>query len=237
MARKTVYIITVFYFMHTLILGDHMKTIGIILRQEYLDKQYKWFVNKPLLDICQTWHVTPFLICDASSLKLSLTLCDGYILPGGYDLHAFYYHQTHHDLDLTYQTPMDHFDFYCIQHITAAKKPIFGICRGIQLLNVFFKGTLYQNLSTKIHPKQATHTIYTTPHSFCETIYSSCHQVNSYHHQAIHLLGENLEICAVSEDNIIEAIKHTYLPIYAVQWHPELMDYDPILSYFFDYIC
>lgn len=214
-----------------------MKVIGIILRQEYLDQQYKWFVNKPILDICQTWHITPFLICDDASLQLALSLCDGFIMPGGYDIHAFYYHQHHHSFDHSYQTPMDHFDFYCLQHITSNKKPLLGICRGMQVINVFFKGNLYPHITTDIHPNLNTHTIYTTPTSFCETIYADCVQVNSYHHQAIHTLGTHLEICAISEDGIIEAIKHTTLPIYGVQWHPELLPYDPLLSYFFDVIC
>lgn len=207
------------------------------MRQEFLDNQQKWFVNKPILDICQQWHITPFFICDEKSLQLALSICQGFIIPGGYDMHSFYYGEPWNEHEHTYQSPMDHFDLFCIHHILQAQKPLLGICRGIQVINTYFKGTLYPHLTTSIHPAQKTHKIEIVSNTFCSLLYPSSYTVNSFHHQAIQTLGKQLLYCAKSEDGIIEAIQHETLPIIAVQWHPELCPYDPIFSYFFDSLC
>lgn len=111
--------------------------------------------------------------------------------------------------------------------------PILGICRGIQFLNVFLGGSLYQDLPAQ-HPSETEHhqrPPYDVPAhrvslseggSLFQLLQKASIPVNSYHHQAIKRLGSGLRVMAVSEDGIPEAVE---LPekrfVWAVQWHPE----------------
>ncbi|UZN00471.1 gamma-glutamyl-gamma-aminobutyrate hydrolase family protein [Lysinibacillus sp. MHQ-1] len=113
--------------------------------------------------------------------------------------------------------------------------PIFGICRGIQILNVALGGTLYQDIdsdhySTKLikHMQQAgrsvaTHYVQIIAENLLATILEQEKiAVNSFHHQSVNVLAENLKVAAKSSDGIIEAVVHEELPFcLAVQWHPE----------------
>jgi putative glutamine amidotransferase len=108
------------------------------------------------------------------------------------------------------------------------KKKIFGICRGQQLINVYFGGTLYQNIQAQAKTKvrhmqdqvdQLAHKVTIVKDSFLGKIYSKSNiWTNSYHNQAVKDFGKDLIISAKSSsDGIIEAIEHISLPIYAVQ--------------------
>jgi putative glutamine amidotransferase len=116
-------------------------------------------------------------------------------------------------------------------------KPIFGICHGAQGLNVWCNGTLYQDLPSQIgaavnHSPGRTvadaHPIAITPGTRLATIQAGCATVNlcvnSSHHQAIHTVGDNLRVAALSPaDGIVEAVELDSSDHYvlAVQWHPE----------------
>ncbi|MCD7919961.1 MAG: gamma-glutamyl-gamma-aminobutyrate hydrolase family protein, partial [Clostridiales bacterium] len=115
----------------------------------------------------------------------------------------------------------------------AEGKPVLGICRGIQLINVLQGGTLYQDLPTEFDSPVEHHMAppYTnaahrvtvrrgTPlHALLQTEEMG---VNSYHHQAVKALGADLEVMALSEDGLVEAVRHTGKPfVWGFQWHPE----------------
>ena len=101
-----------------------------------------------------------------------------------------------------------------------SKKPVLGIARGMQMVNVFFGGTLCDNAEenskhikiTENKTEFAYHTI---------TMHNKNYKVNSAHKRVIENLGEGIVAIAYAEDNTIEAIKHSTLPILGVQWHPE----------------
>ena len=113
-------------------------------------------------------------------------------------------------------------------------KPLLGICRGIQYINVVMGGTLYQDLPSE-HPSDTEHhqmPPYDVPVHSVKIIEDSplykllkkeTLMVNSYHHQAIKMLAPKLSVMAVSEDGLVEAV---YVPnkkfIWGIQWHPEL---------------
>ena len=153
---------------------------------------------------------------------------DGIVLPGGADVNPKYYGQENKgsvDID----DELDAFEFALIEKAVSRRLPLFGICRGLQLVNIYFGGTLIQDLENKeLHcwedQKDRSHTVHADRSSF---VYGAYHKtdirVTSAHHQAIDVLGEGLVAVAAAEDNIIEAVQHRTLPIYCVQWHPERM--------------
>lgn len=121
-----------------------------------------------------------------------------------------------------------------------AKKPILGICKGMQLINIFLGGTLSPHLSTADMHKwtghDQTHSVHTTLDLSSQKallgfdtetalqlyrLLSSLSIVNSAHHQGIHQLGKNLTPLQCAEDGLPETIAHKYLPILGLQWHPE----------------
>ncbi len=102
------------------------------------------------------------------------------------------------------------------------KKPILGIGRGMQIINVFFGGTICDNMEdTSKHIQLNEEKTEFTHHVV--TVHNKNYTVNSAHKSAILKLGENITATAYAEDETIEAIKHSDLPILGVQWHPEQM--------------
>ena len=106
------------------------------------------------------------------------------------------------------------------------KKPLLGICRGAQVLNVAFGGDLIQNVPDPQHHMAAKETgdaIHTVraQHDLMREFYGEEFPVNSAHHQAVWRLGTGLQVFACAEDGTVEAVGHRTLPVFAVQWHPE----------------
>lgn len=145
---------------------------------------------------------------------------DGLLLSGGGDLSADLFGQQKHIKSSPPDQRRDTEEFALIQAFCAKKKPILGICRGIQVLNVFFGGDLVQDVPNH---NNILHEIKLMPDTFLNKLYGNEITVNSYHHQAIGRLAYGFSALAYSKDGVIEAIMHNKLPILAVQWHPERM--------------
>lgn len=160
--------------------------------------------------------------------------CDGLLLCGGADVAPTHFHQENQG-SVGIDPERDAAEFALIQAFVAAKKPILGICRGLQIINVALGGTLIQDLSPhlrsfhthepgsdldKVHPVKAA------DGSFFAQTYGSVFSVNSSHHQATDAIGEGLRPVLWSEGGIIEGIAHTSLPILCVQFHPERMSFE-----------
>ena len=163
-------------------------------------------------------------------------LIDGLMLPGGPDVDpTFYGEEPHPKIGMTlYQK--DRFEIALIKAALAADKPIFGICRGIQIMNVAMGGTLYQDLESQYpelkiqHPQAtlgqfATHHVELTAGSKLAKLYGqSTIKVNSRHHQAVKAGGKGLKVTAVAPDGVIEGMESTDTDLFlGVQWHPENM--------------
>lgn len=158
---------------------------------------------------------------------------DGLLIPGGIDVNPFMYNEN--PLPKLGNVNME-YDIWEMHMIVQAKQkqiPILGICRGLQILNVFHGGTLWQDLSyrkeeTFLHKQTEQsrsgicHYITTTKDSYLQMLLGEHVAVNSFHHQAIKQLASNFLIEAIAEDGIIEAIVDPSYPyLRAVQWHPE----------------
>ena len=152
---------------------------------------------------------------------------DGLILCGGNDIDPKYYHQEIGGA-VNIDTQRDPVDFALLDAFVKAGKPVLGICRGHQLINVYFGGTLHQDLPEKaLHTNgqdfYIAHGVTAKEGSIVHQLWGSSFAVNSAHHQAIDRLGQDLVATAYWQDQYIEAIEHQSLPIYGVQWHPERM--------------
>ncbi|MGX7243435.1 gamma-glutamyl-gamma-aminobutyrate hydrolase family protein [Enterococcus quebecensis] len=160
---------------------------------------------------------------------------DKLLLAGGQDISPdFFGEDPHPKLEETNRN-RDLFEIALIKEAVKQKKPIFAVCRGMQLLNVVLGGTLYQDLSLypdwkvkhgqqPTQPQFATHGIQIEKASSLYPLLGEDYRVNSYHHQAINKLAAPLKIIAKSSDGIAEAIESVDAKqrILGVQWHPEL---------------
>lgn len=151
---------------------------------------------------------------------------DGLVLPGGGDICPSYFDQP--VIDTRKPDPeLDRAQFHILYQFLHTHKPILGICKGMQLINVFFGGNLNQHTSSeKLHGWNGAdqwHPTQTKEHSLLERLYGSSLEVNSAHHQSIDELGQDLHSIQHSKDGVIEGICHEFLPILGVQWHPERM--------------
>ncbi len=153
---------------------------------------------------------------------------DGLILGGGPDLHPKFYGEEilgSKNID----EARDEAEFLLAEAFVNAGKPVMGICRGAQLLNVYFGGTLHQHIdSAAFHCPEGdfdlVHKVISGKQSILESLYGKEFSVNSFHHQAVDILGEGLIIAAKEkETGVVEAFEHKTLPIFALQWHPERM--------------
>ena len=129
----------------------------------------------------------------------------------------------------------DDFEYGLLKAALEANKPILGICRGAQIINTYFNGSLYQDLSyigTEVlkhnqenSPSMVTHSVMIDKSSKLFDIFGEEKiRVNSFHHQAVKKVGDGLAISAKAPDGVIEAIEKTDYPfLVAVQWHPEML--------------
>ncbi|MDE5714558.1 MAG: gamma-glutamyl-gamma-aminobutyrate hydrolase family protein [Anaeroplasmataceae bacterium] len=179
--------------------------IGIAIRKNETD----YFVHKSYILLLEKYNYS----YDFVTIYTDLSLFDGFLLPGGFDIDPKYYNQENY-ASKNVDAEMDFLDNKIIQYCVQEKKPLLGICRGIQSINVFLGGSLKQNI---LNHSNENHFI---------KLNKKYYLVNSFHHQSIHHLAKDLLVLAKSIDDEIEIIKHKDLPIYGVQFHPELIDLD-----------
>ncbi|WP_198439875.1 gamma-glutamyl-gamma-aminobutyrate hydrolase family protein [Pareuzebyella sediminis] len=221
-----------------------MKKIGISPCFMYPDKGRSVFGHKSLsyLENDMANYVTrkgilPVLIPDVADEYLNdiLSEMDGFVMQGGSDLAP----ETYGEKPIGKwkgDAPRDRFELKILDYAVKNSKPVLGICRGFQLMNAYFGGTLYQDTITQ-KPEvdnhrcaerydTLKHPVEFTKGTFFETLYREEKKlfVNTVHHQAIKDLGNDLEVYALSHDGLIEAFGYTKEPpgkIMGVQWHPE----------------
>lgn len=180
---------------------------------------------------------------------------DGLVLHGGADIWPGHYEEQALKPEWNGDPKRDQYELELLRAFVAAGKPVFGICRGLQLINVAFGGTLYQDLLSQVKDavvhqnrelyEHLFHHLTIVPDSKMAKLlsHSPSTKINSIHHQGIKKLASGFAVEAISShDGIIEAIRadgEHYIA--AVQWHPELhhpshgvLDDTPLLRDFLD---
>lgn len=201
------------------------------------------YVENDMLRYVSQKGILPVMIPDLemSALKEILDELDGFVFAGGSDLAP----ETYGELPILDGKWMgdahrDQYELAIMDYAIKNEKPVLAICRGMQLLNVYFGGTLYQDLSTQrndvlnhrdaIRYDSIAHKICFTTSNVLSNLYSDFPDpmVNSVHHQGIKEVGKQLTVLAVSkEDQVVEALEYSGAPsgrVLGVQWHPEFSD-------------
>ncbi len=170
-------------------------------------------------------------------------LCNGFIFCGGNDVEPSRYGEEIINDTVKTEIYRDEFEFTALDVILPTNKPIIGICRGCQIINVALKGSLYQDIKTQIKTEifhsqkesknEYSHYVNAIKNTPLYDMISENEKFlgNSFHHQAIKKLGNNLKVMAVADDGLIEGAYFDgdrYLMLY--QWHPERLFYKDKLS-------
>lgn len=218
------------------------------------------YIENDMMDYVAQNGVLPVLLPDISEDRLFpiLEQMNGIILQGGVDVAPESYGEKPIG-QWKGDKYRDDYELKIIDYAIKNKKPLFGICRGFQLMNVYFGGTLYQDTITQREntnkhrdaQKYDTirHPLIIKKGSFFEQLYEDIKDpyVNTVHHQSIKDLGENLEVWATSDDGLIEAFGYTLEKegkVMGVQWHPEftpslegqIIDSKPIIDTFLSHV-
>ena len=194
------------------------------------------FLYTSYIKALQRIGVAPVLITPAHTAEAIAALidsCCGMVLSGGEDVDPARYGERPSPALGAVEPSRDEMEFAALACAIERGMPILGICRGAQVLNVHFGGTLYQDIKTE-RPTNLLHD-QTEPwdrrtHSAAVETGTLLHDVlgdtrlfiNSFHHQAVKQVGRELRVSAYAEDGLVEAIEHVDYPwMLGVQWHPE----------------
>ncbi|WP_026528063.1 gamma-glutamyl-gamma-aminobutyrate hydrolase family protein [Butyrivibrio sp. VCD2006] len=186
-----------------------------------------------VLEKCAALPIMLPLTTDEAELSEAYSLCDGILFTGGHDVSPSVYGEDKKSTCGATCEARDKMEGYLLEKCIADNKPLLGICRGIQFINAYLGGTLYQDLPSEyasviehhMSPPydRAAHKVEILEGTqLSDILGAGIHEVNSYHHQAVKELSPKAERLAVSEDGLIEAIavKNHRFAI-GVQWHPE----------------
>lgn len=194
-------------------------------------------VNRTYVDaILRAGHV-PVLIPrleNGDLLKAYVKKCDIVFLTGGADVNPSYYNEAPAENLGKVVGVRDTFEMALLKEAVAQKKPLFGTCRGLQIINVFFGGSLYQDLPSQFpnkevmnhrqgdHFGEVVHNITIDKNSRLYKVMGKTEMgVNTSHHQAVKDIAPGFRITARATDGVVEAIESDTYPAAAVQFHPE----------------
>ena len=187
---------------------------------------------------------------DDEGLDDIISIADGLLLPGGVDVHPERYGEKPSSLCGSSDAARDQTEIALLKRAFETNTPVLGICRGMQVMNIFMGGTLFQDVATEFSseikhdydtetPRDKTvHNIRIEANTIlCRMLGQSTIAVNSFHHQGIKTLGNNLRPNAYAPDELIEGIEHSSHPFFVgVEWHPEDLHDSPSKTLFAAFI-
>jgi len=193
----------------------------------------------------------PMIIADSKDpqkMAIALGKVDILLMIGGEDVAPAYYGEKPIPELGEVNAQRDTFEMALLKEAVKQHKPILGICRGLQIINVFFGGTLYQDLPSQYADHSVNHSsgsrIFKAVHGIKIAKDSRLYQViqidsigvNSAHHQAVKDLAPGFRVAARCTDGVVEAIESDKYPVAAVQFHPERISVgdEPVFKKFFE---
>lgn len=199
------------------------------------EKQSIWMLPEYMESVKESGGlpiILPLTCCEEDIIEL-FEKCDGLLMTGGQDVSPALFNERRHPRCGAACEARDIMETVLYKRSVSEDKPVLGICRGIQLINVIEGGTLYQHIPYE-YETNVEHVMkppYTDVVHYVnieegtllyDIIGEKRSGVNSFHHQAVKNLGNNLKINAISQDGLIEAVQREGNRfIMAVQWHPE----------------
>ena len=173
-------------------------------------KTERIYIRTEYLRVLASVGAVPIVLSPDMSLGMVKDICDGVVISGGFDIDSSAYGEA--QLGNEPLEPMKRFmwEERLIEACDAAKIPIFGICYGMQRLNIYYGGSLHQDIDTSLSANighmETMHDIeFLEP--FLGLTRGQIYEINSRHHQAINLLADGFRVAAEASDGIIEAIK------------------------------
>lgn len=206
----------------------------------------KYFKRKYRKSIERAGGRMVVLDADPSRAEEYVSSCDAILIPGGPDVDPSLYGEEREEKCGKANPVRDAFEPVLIRRAVEAGRPLLCVCRGIQILNVMYGGTLVQNLSGEKrkrhlsggrHMARHVHAVSVRKDSLLNAVTGKERMgVNSLHHQAVKDVGRGLSVSAVSEDGLVEGLEiDGYGRCVAVQWHPEhLAARDPVQRKIFE---
>lgn len=214
------------------------KIVGISGNRRTWDDFVRDYVNYHYTDSIEMAGGVPLILPITTSEEVAksyIEIIDALILSGGHDMDpALYNEELLPEGEMPFRR-RDTFDMLLIKYALEKNIPILGVCRGMQVLNVYFGGSLYQDLKynkeiylkhiQEINPGEPVHKVMIEKDSILSGIYGTEIWVNSYHHQLVREVGKGLKITGRSTDMAVELIewRDNSRFIMGIQWHPEMM--------------
>lgn len=180
------------------------------------------------------------LLDDIDALRATYDACDGILIPGGVDMDPATYGEAPHEKLGRIDPDRDRVELQLARWCIEDRKPLLGLCRGLQVINVAQGGTLFQDLAAQhegsirhdyfpnygFERDYLSHEVAVTPSSRLRSLVDLDQlPVNSMHHQGVKQLGRGLVACAVASDGLVEGVEapngHWMI---GVQWHPEVFE-------------
>lgn len=214
------------------------KLIGVTSRLLTVEGTEREIVNRNYIDALLKYDCNAIMLTvDNPYLEEVLELCDGFLVTGGADIDPKYFNEINEGLSEEVSEELDILDKKVIEYAVKNKKPVLGICRGHQAINVFMGGSLHQDIGKSHSGIIKGHEITSVKNDILP--FDEKFLANSYHHQAVNKVANGFTaICY--HDDIVEAIVSNDLPIIGIQWHPERLvdskESKMIFDKFFEYI-
>ena len=194
------------------------------------DNEEKFVVDRPyVVAVANGGGIPLFLptLSEGSLIKDLVSRIDGLLISGGRDIDPKFYDEEPHPNLRPMRLERTQSEMVMLEESLKRGIPVLGICGGMQLINVFFRGSLYQDISSQIsdaliHEKGSVHEVYVEENTLLREITKEKRfSIKSYHHQSVKVLGKGLRISAICPDGIVEAIEWPNSFVLGLQWHPE----------------